>query len=38
MIKETKKFSIPEAEIIVLPDIDTISVSSGEIPDDYDED
>lgn len=37
MIKNLKKFSAPEAEIIELPDIDTIGVSSGEIPDDDDE-
>lgn len=35
--KDLKKFSTPEAEIIELPDIDTIGVSSGEIPEDEDE-
>lgn len=36
MIKDSKKFSIPEAEIIELPDIDTIEVSAGDVPLDED--
>ena len=36
MINDLKKFTNPEAEIIELPDIDTIGVSEPEIPEDDD--
>lgn len=32
MIYDLRKFSAPEAEIIELPDIDTLVISSGDVP------
>lgn len=35
-MRDLKKFTIPEAEIVELPDIDTIGVSETEVPEDDD--